>query len=256
MRAEHIRHLLMMEDVTLSGDPNGVAPYLQELFKGLGTGNELWSGVMTQYCQGVATGATSCPASNTQHVAYPTGGALAGVWVDESAASPSAATPAQLGTEAVKAASHFGNTTAAANRNAQYDIVSPHGANPDNYKTGGFCAWHDWNGDVGVTSTVGDIAFTNMPYTVDVGSSCRVNFINAGSAGTLDTVIGWTDVGAARTLKPAARINLNSTAQFAQGTAFLESAANIPITFSTTVSGATGNPVYAVYITLESVPCN
>jgi serine protease len=97
-------------DVTLSGDPNGMAPYLQNLFKGLGTGGELWSGVMTQYCDGVAVGATSCPASSTQHAGYPTGGALAGVWVDESTASPAAATPAQLGTEAVNAASHFGNT--------------------------------------------------------------------------------------------------------------------------------------------------
>ena len=32
-------------DVTLSNDPHGAAPYLQNLFKGLGTGNELWSGV-------------------------------------------------------------------------------------------------------------------------------------------------------------------------------------------------------------------
>jgi Putative Ig domain len=175
-------------DVTLSGDPNGVAPYLQELFKGLGSGNELWSGVMTQYCEGVAAGTQTCPAGNTSHVGYPTGGALAGVWVDESAASPSAATPAQLGTEAVKAASHFGNTTASSNRSAQYDIISPHGTNPDNYKTGGFCAWHDWNGDVGVSSSVGDIAFTNMPYTVDVGTTCGENFINAGSAGTLDGI--------------------------------------------------------------------
>ena len=63
-------------DVTLSGDPSGEAPYVQEFMKGLGTGNELWSGVMTQYCDGVATGAQTCPASNTQHVAYPTGGAL------------------------------------------------------------------------------------------------------------------------------------------------------------------------------------
>ena len=173
-------------NITLSGDPSGVAPYLQSLFKGLGTGNELWSGVMTQYCQGVAAGTQTCPAGNTSHVGYPTGGSLAGVWVDESAASPAAATPAQLGTEAVKAASHFGNTTAAQNRSAQYDIISPHGTNPDKYKTGGFCAWHDWNGDVGVSSTVGDIAFTNMPYAVDVGASCGVNFINAGSAGTLD----------------------------------------------------------------------
>src|ERR1700724_705081 len=35
---------------TLSGDPLGAAPYLQHLMKGLGTGGELWSGVLTQYC--------------------------------------------------------------------------------------------------------------------------------------------------------------------------------------------------------------
>ena len=44
-------------DVTLSGDPSGEAPYVQEFMKGLGTGGELWSGVMTQYCDGVAASA-------------------------------------------------------------------------------------------------------------------------------------------------------------------------------------------------------
>ncbi|HXP21094.1 MAG TPA: putative Ig domain-containing protein [Streptosporangiaceae bacterium] len=177
-------------DVTLSGDPSGMAPDLQQLFKGLGTGNELWSGVMTQYCQGVATGTQTCPSGNTQHVGYPTGGALAGVWVDESTASPAAATPFQLGTEAVNAAAHFGNTTAASNRYAQYDIISPTGTDPDSYMQQGFCAWHDWNGDsyVGVTSPYGDIAFTNMPYVTDAGTSCGENFVNSGSAGLLDGV--------------------------------------------------------------------
>jgi putative Ig domain-containing protein len=180
-------------DVTLSGDPSGQAPYQQELYKGLGTGGELWSGVMTQYCDGVATGSQTCPASNTQHVAYPTGGTLAGVWVDESAASPSQASGHQLGVEAVKAASHFGNTTAASNRDAQYIIVSPHGTHPDGFNTatGNFCAWHDWNGDTtltggAVTSTVGDIAFTNSPYITDAGASCGQNFVNAN--GPLDGV--------------------------------------------------------------------
>ena len=84
-------------DVTLSGDTSGEAPYLQELMKGLGTGGELWSGVLTQYCDGVAAGAQTCPASNTQHVAYPTGGALAGVWVDESTASPQTASAPPVG---------------------------------------------------------------------------------------------------------------------------------------------------------------
>ena len=176
---------------TLSGDPKGEAPDLQGFFKGIGTGNELWSGVLTQYCDGVATGAQTCPASNTEHVGYPTGGALAGVWVDESAASPARATGHQLGVEAVNAAAHFGNTTAASNRDTQYVVISPTGTNPDNWLTNGFCAWHDYNGDStlsggAVSSSYGDIAFTNLPYITDAGASCGQNFVN--SSGTLDGV--------------------------------------------------------------------
>jgi hypothetical protein len=177
-------------DTVLSGDPSGVAPRLQEFFKGLGTNNELWSGVMTQYCEGVAAGTQICPTSNTSHVAYPTGGALSGVWVDESTASPSAASGHQLGVEALNASVHFGNTTAAANRDAQYVIVSPTGANPDNYQTQGFCAWHDYNGDStlsgGAVSSSYDFSFTNLPYIPDAGASCGQNFVN--SNGPLDGV--------------------------------------------------------------------
>ena len=152
-------------DVTASGDTQGEVPYLQELMKGLGTSGELWSGVMTQYCDGVTVGSQSCPAADGQQVAYPAGGALAGVWADESAASPSSATGNQLGQEAVTAAAHFGNTSPAANRNAQYVIMSPTGTDPDGWLENGFCAWHDYTGDTtltggGVTSPYGDIAFT------------------------------------------------------------------------------------------------
>ncbi|HEY7360195.1 MAG TPA: hypothetical protein VH642_05235, partial [Streptosporangiaceae bacterium] len=129
-------------DITLTGDPSGEAPHLQDLFKGLGTGGEQWSGVMTQYCQGVSTGAQTCPA-RAPHVAYPHGGALAGVWVDEGAASPAQATGSQLAQEAVDAASHFGNTSPASNRDASYVILSPTGTDPDQYQEQGFCAWHD-----------------------------------------------------------------------------------------------------------------
>jgi hypothetical protein len=207
-------------DETFSGDPSGEAADLQEFFKGLGTGNELWSGVMTQYCDGVATGSQSCPSTNTEHVAYPTGGALAGVWEDTSTASPAAASGHQLGVEAVNAAAHFGNTTAASNRDAQYVILSPTGTDPDNYQTQGFCAWHDYNGDSTlsggpVTSPYGDIAFTNLPYITDAGTSCGQDFVN--SNGTLDGVTivegheyaetitdqnpagGWTDSSGAET---------------------------------------------------------
>ncbi len=177
-------------NMTLSGDLNGAVPYLQKLFKGLGTNSELWSGVMTQYCDGsgLAKLATSCPTSGVTHIGYPTGGAFAGIWYDNSVASPSNATAAQLAQEAINAAAHFGNTTAASNRYVQYVILSPTGTHPDgfNTSTGQFCAWHDYNKDAGVTSPYGDIAFTNMPYVTDMGSSCGQNFVNSGGAGLLD----------------------------------------------------------------------
>ena len=175
---------------TYSGDPKSVAPDLQAFFKGLGTGGETWSGVMTQYCEGVAFGDQTCGSSDP-HVGYPTGGALAGVWEDTSTAEPATASGHEIGQEAVNAATHFGNTTTASNRDAQYVIVSPTGTNPDNYKTGGFCAWHDWNGDTtlsggAVTSPDGPLAFTNLPYIPDAGSACGQGFVN--TPGTLDGV--------------------------------------------------------------------
>jgi serine protease len=175
-------------NLTFSSDYAGVAPILQNLFKGLGTGGEQWSGTMTQYCDGssVPFHATSCP-SNAAHVGYPVGGVLAGVWYDNSGTEPDPATGDQLANETINAAGHFGNTTAASNRYTQYVILSATGTNPDNYKTGGFCAWHSFvNG--GGPSPYGDIAYTNMPYIVDVGWSCGENFVNSGSAGTLDGV--------------------------------------------------------------------
>jgi hypothetical protein len=215
-------------DTTFSADSAGAAPKLQEMFKGLGTNNELWSGVDTQYCEGVAAGTQTCP-SNSAHVAYPTGGALSGVWYDNGAAEPSTASQLQLGQEAVKAASHFGNTTAAANRNAQYVILSASGAHPDGFPNGGWCAWHDWNGDVGASSSVGDIAFTNMPYVLDEGTGCGQNFVNSGSAGNTDgfTIVngheysetitdqnpagGWTDSSGAENMDKCAWVSPGTT---------------------------------------------
>ena len=168
---------------TGGGDPNGAAAYLQNLFTGLGTGGEHWSGTMTQYCDGptVPRGATTCNTANTPHVGYPSAGALAGVWFDTAAPSPSSATISQLAQEAVNAAAHFGNTTAASNRYAQYVVVSPSGTHPDGFGSANFCAWHSYT-----TSSYGDLPYTNMPYVTDLGASCGENFVNPGSAGLLD----------------------------------------------------------------------
>lgn len=173
-------------NMTLTGDPQGMAPRLQQLFKGVGTDNELWSGVITQYCEGgMAPGVQDCPA-NAPHVQYPAGGAYAGLWADTSIPAPSAATADQIAAEAVNAAAHFGNTSPASNRDAQYVIVSPTGTHPDGFGTpsGDFCAWHD-NTSGG---SAGDVEFTNLPYVTDQGPACGANFVNAGSAGALDGV--------------------------------------------------------------------
>jgi putative Ig domain-containing protein len=172
-----------------SNDSAGAAGVTQQMFKGIGTNNELWSADLTQWCDGnVAVNATSCPASGAQYIPYQTGGVLAGVWYDNSVAEPQTASGHQLGVEAVNAAAHFGNTTAASNRYAYYVIMSPHGTNPDSYQ-GQYCAWHDYNGDTtltggAVSSPYGDIAFSNQPYNIDSGAGCGVGFVN--SPGTTD----------------------------------------------------------------------
>jgi len=175
-----------------SGDAQGVASVAQQMFKGIGTNNELWSADLTQWCDGpgVSSGAVACSSSvpASQFVPYQSGGVLAGVWYDNSAASPQTASGHQLGQEALNAAHHFGNTNAAANRQAYYVILSPHGTNPDSYQ-GQYCAWHDYNGDStltggAVTSDVGDFAFSNQPYNTDSGAGCGVGFVN--SPGTTD----------------------------------------------------------------------
>ena len=165
-----------------SGDPNSMAPYLEAFFEGLGTNSEGWSQVMTQYCQGVLTGTQFCP-SSAQSISYPTSNVLAGVWEDTSQPSPLSATESQLAQEAINGAIHFGNTSPSSNLSAQYLVISPTGTSPDGFVSAGFCAWHS-----NTYASFGAIAYTNLPYIPDAGTSCGENFVNSGSAGLLDGV--------------------------------------------------------------------
>ncbi|GAA1934980.1 putative Ig domain-containing protein [Kitasatospora viridis] len=166
---------------TLSNDPDNAAPYQQSFFKGLGSNNDAWSGVLTQYCENVASGSGSCPA-DAPHVGYPAaGGALAGVWVDNDAAAPQQATEPQIAAEAAAAAKHFGNTTEAQNRNVQYVVTTAHGMDPDSWhELNSWCAWHTFE-----RSSYGTLAYTIMPYLTDY-KYCGTNWINPGPRGRLD----------------------------------------------------------------------
>jgi len=76
-------------NLTFSGDSAGAAAKAQMMFKGIGTGAELWSAELTQWCDGstVANGATSCPATGAQYIPYQQN-IFAGAWYDNSAESP------------------------------------------------------------------------------------------------------------------------------------------------------------------------
>ncbi|HXQ90923.1 MAG TPA: Ig domain-containing protein [Acidimicrobiales bacterium] len=156
---------------TPSGDPDGLASNLEGFFNGLGTDNELWSAILTQYCQGVASGTKTCPVSPlSNHVAYPSSTVLAGVWEDTSAPSPAAATATQIAQEAADAAERFSNPP-----EAQYVVVSPSGSDPDGWLDPryGYCAYHDDTQDPSLAPVSGpDVPYTNMPYVPDVGAEC------------------------------------------------------------------------------------
>jgi hypothetical protein len=187
---------------TFSHDPSNEAVVLQRLYAGLGTDGETWSQVLAQYCQSGALSylATSCQGlAHPRFVGLPSGGALAGVWYDAAQAlttrratctggglhrcriGPSAT---QLSAEAMRAERHFGLVRWGLARDAQIVIASPTGTFPDGfdrwvqgYNTD-FCAWHDYTGSAAYRvpwSSMGmlpDIAFTNLPYLTDAGTSC------------------------------------------------------------------------------------
>ncbi len=156
-----------------SNDPAGAAAALQAFFQGLYGAADTWGTILTQYCEGLPVGTTTC-GTDGRHVRHPRHGPLAGVWFDNEAAAPTQATVPQISAEAAVAAEHFGNTTQRSNLNAQYVIASPTGTHPDGFGIGGgFCAWHDYT-----PSVLGNLAYTNLPYVPDLGAGACTTIAN------------------------------------------------------------------------------
>src|SRR5205823_1097126 len=139
-----------------------------------------WLNSVTQYCQGIANGSSTCGSSG--HAGNPSG-ILSGSWSDASSA-PTSPSQSQLAAEAVKAAGHFGNTSSSANASVQYVIATSHGHNASGFGTS-YCAWHS-----STSSAYGNIAYTNLPYITDAGASCGANFNNLGSKAGITIVEG------------------------------------------------------------------
>jgi serine protease len=176
-------------DVSNSGNvyPSSKAQtYITDFFKYVGGNATAWNATTTQYCTGVAVGATSCPSGNPHPTNPPTFG---GTWVDTTSTPPppvvndncvaivcftggSAQTANLLAAEALRAEQHFGY-----NANADYMILLPK-ATETVGSNSVYCAYHSEATD----SSGRSISFTNMPYVIDGNVGCGENFVNSDSA--------------------------------------------------------------------------
>jgi hypothetical protein len=162
-----------------NNDPSGEESILHSFYSGVGGSS--WLSTVTQYCQGVASGTYFCNGAGT--AAGNPSGILAGAWYDNASSAPSKPRQSQLAAEAVRAATFFGNKTAASNAGVQYVIATAHGNNASGFGTQ-YCAWHS-----STSSTVGNVAYTNLPYMTDAGASCGANFNGLGEKAGI-TIVG------------------------------------------------------------------
>ena len=162
-----------------NNDPSGVAGILENFYRGVGGSS--WLNSVTQYCQGVSSGTYFCKGAG-QAAGNPPN-IFAGVWADNGSSAPSRPRQSQIGNEALRAAQHFGNTSASRNESVQYVIATAHGYSSNGFGTQ-YCAYHS-----STSSSVGNVAYTNMPYITDAGASCGANFNGLGADAGI-TIVG------------------------------------------------------------------
>ncbi|HEU5398384.1 MAG TPA: hypothetical protein VFV77_03820 [Gammaproteobacteria bacterium] len=173
-----------------NNDPSGEAAQLESFVGNIGGSS--WFNSVTQYCEGVASGTIFCNGAGTPAGNQPN--MLAGVWYDNASAAPGSPRQSQLAAEAVKAAQHFGNTTAASNASVNYIVATATGNNSSGFKTQ-YCAYHS---STSSSSVGGNVAYTNAPYITDAGASCGANFNGLGPDAGITIVIGH-EIGEAAT---------------------------------------------------------
>jgi serine protease len=214
-----------------NNDPSGEEAILNNFYSNVGGSN--WSNSVTQYCESVPSGTVSCNGAGTP-AGNPTG-LLAGVWYDNASAAPSRPRQSQLASEAVRAAAHFGNTTASSNASVQYVIATSTGHSSSGFGTQ-YCAYHS-----ATSSSYGNVAYTNLPYITDAGASCGANFNGLGAKAGITIVgghemaetmtdqfpsSGWTDSSGAENGDKCAWI---SSGQGASADVMLTNGTSVPV---------------------------
>jgi serine protease len=162
-----------------SSDPSNEATLVQSFLGDVGGSS--WLRSVTQYCQGIGSGSSTCPSGRAfagNNVQF------GGVWRDITNAAPTHPTQSQLAAEAVRAAANFTNTAVGSNASTQYVIATAHDNNMTGFGTQ-WCAWHS-----STSSSYGTIAYTNLPYMTDAGGSCGANFNGLGANAGITIVEG------------------------------------------------------------------
>ncbi|HZT91858.1 MAG TPA: hypothetical protein VFA05_07460 [Gaiellaceae bacterium] len=155
-------------------DPDGAAARMTAFIKAMG--GTKWAGVSTQYYETV----------NGQNVYIQNpSNVFGGVWYDNTDPIHDNLSGLELAQEAQRAVAHFGVTDLA---NSQFVIAQPQKYNEAGFNSGaGYCAWHDYTQPTTYPGVQPGISFTNMPYVLNMGSSCGENSVNSGYyAGRLD----------------------------------------------------------------------
>ncbi len=157
-----------------TNDPDGAAARMLAFTKAFG--GSAWAESQTQYYM-TANG-------QNINIQNPTN-QFGGVWYDDTNPTHVNLTGLELAQEADRARVHFGVTDL---KNSQFVIAQPQKYSEEGFNTGaGYCAWHDYTTPPNYPGVTPGIAFTNMPYVLNMGTSCGQNSVNSGYfAGRLD----------------------------------------------------------------------
>ena len=155
-------------------DPDGAAARMTAFIKAMG--GTAWAAVSTQYYETVN--------GQNVYIQNPVN-VFGGAWYDDATPTHDNLSGLELAQEAQRAVAHFGITDL---HDSQIVIAQPQKFNEAGFNGGvGYCAWHDYTQPQYYPGVQPGISFTNMPYVLNMGTSCGENSVNTGYyAGRLD----------------------------------------------------------------------